>query len=168
MKILRGLQIIQEWDYGDDSLHIVWREGWNCKGVSLYKSLSVYCSGLDLQRTWLAWPCTNLWFLNHCVMLPIGWLSSEEKRYLTPSIQWLMYVAKRKNTEVCHEFWGSEYKVGACFLDSYVVIHRLQLLNVIGNFPRAGLDGTMKITGTLWQRPPSRICISQHNKIWTT
>lgn len=79
-----------------------------------------------------------------------------------------MYVAKRNNTEICHELWGSEYEVEACFLDSYIVIHRLQILNEICDFPGAVLDGTMKITGMSWQSPLSGVCVSQHNKIQIT
>lgn len=52
----------------------------------------------------------------------------------------LFVVKDGENIEMCHKLQGSEYQVGAYFLDNCTVIDRFQLLNSTSDFSRSVLD----------------------------
>ncbi|KAG6937870.1 hypothetical protein G0U57_008280 [Chelydra serpentina] len=56
---------------------------------------------------------------NTVVLLPPNHYHGQKMRYLTPSIQWLLYTAHKENI---HALRGGELQVGPYFLDGYAVV----------------------------------------------
>ncbi|KAM3921576.1 uncharacterized protein RB166_010983 [Leptodactylus fuscus] len=76
------------------------------------------------QLTTLASVCMSMYrfkFLpkRRIAIVPADNYNKTKKRYSTPAIQWLMYVARSENIEIQHALRGGEKKVGKYFLDGY-------------------------------------------------
>ncbi|XP_053573371.1 uncharacterized protein LOC128663189 isoform X1 [Bombina bombina] len=82
------------------------------------------------QLTTLALVCMAMYrfkFLpNHTIaILPCDNYHKTQKRYSTPAIQWLMYVAHKEGIAIQHALRGGERRVGKYCLDGYAVINNV-------------------------------------------
>lgn len=55
-------------------------------------------------------------------LVPPDLYNGKQKRYSTPSIQWLMYISHMESIYIQHALQGDEYRVGPYYLHGYAVI----------------------------------------------
>lgn len=55
-------------------------------------------------------------------LVPPDLYNGKQKRYSTPSIQWLMYVSAKEDIHIQNALQGGEYRLGPYYLDGYAVI----------------------------------------------
>ncbi|XP_078531047.1 uncharacterized protein LOC144817954 [Lissotriton helveticus] len=55
-------------------------------------------------------------------LVPPDLYNGKQKRYSTPSIQWLMYVSEKEDIDIRHALQGGEYRLGPYYLDGYAEI----------------------------------------------
>ncbi|XP_078499011.1 uncharacterized protein LOC144828487 [Lissotriton helveticus] len=55
-------------------------------------------------------------------LVPPDLYNGKQKRYSTPSIQWLMYVSEKEDIQIQHALQAGEFRLGPYYLDGYSVI----------------------------------------------
>ncbi|XP_069505099.1 uncharacterized protein [Ambystoma mexicanum] len=60
-------------------------------------------------------------------LIPPDMYHGRQKRFSTPSIQWLMYMSEQIKTPIQHALRGGEKKIGPYFLDGYASLNGVQM-----------------------------------------
>ncbi|KAJ1106859.1 hypothetical protein NDU88_004257 [Pleurodeles waltl] len=79
-------------------------------------------------------------------LVPPDLYNGKQKRYSTPSIQWLMYFSEKENIFIQHALQGSEYRLGRYYLDGYALIN--------------GVPTAFEFNGCFYHRCP--LCYKPH------
>ncbi|XP_069090185.1 uncharacterized protein [Pleurodeles waltl] len=90
------------------------------------KKITVYLD--PFQNITLASMCMSIYkhmFLLYgtIALVPPDLYNGKQKRYSTPSIQWLMYVSANESIFIQHALKGGEYRLGRYYLDGYALIN---------------------------------------------